>query len=165
MTLSGESIEVVQTDSEAPPGIKPYFASIAEIERLVAGFEDGTLPKSEWTHQAHMTVAFWNLSKYSESEATNRIRDGIKKYNEAVGTLNTETSGYHETITIFWIWAVRRFMLNRSLVVSTLEKINLLLASHDKNFPLEYYSKELLMSCDARREWREPDSRKFDDMG
>src|SRR5262245_52173365 len=99
MTLSGEPIEVVETNGEAPPGTKPYFRSIAEIERLVTGFEDGSLPKLEWTHQAHMTVAFWYLSKYSEAEATNLIRGGIKKYNQAVGTKNTETSGYHETIT------------------------------------------------------------------
>jgi len=161
MTLSSESIEVIETHSETLPAVTPYFASIAEIERLVAGFEDGTLPKSEWTHQAHMTVAFWYLSKYSEAEATNRIRDGIKKYNKAVGTKNTENSGYHETITLFWVWAVRRFILKRNLSTCALESINILVASYDKNFPLEYYSKELLMSWDARREWREPDLKRL----
>jgi hypothetical protein len=139
-----------------------YFASMTEVERLVHGFEDGTLPRIEWTHQAHMTVAFCYLSKYSELEATNRIRDGIKKYNVAVGTENARTSGYHETITLFWVWAVRRFMSNSNSSTDPLDSINKLLSSHDKNFPLEYYSKELLMSWDARREWREPDLRKLD---
>ena len=163
MTLTSESIEVLERSGETPHTATPYFASIAEIERLVGGFEDGTLPKSEWTHQAHMTVAYWYLSTYSGSEATNRIRDGIKKYNEAVGTKNTETSGYHETITLFWLWAVRRFMLKSDSVNSTLDSINLLLSSHDKNFPLEYYSKELLMSWDARLEWRESDLKKLEE--
>ena len=27
----------------------------------------------------------------------------VGRYNEAVGGKNTETSGYHETITVFWI--------------------------------------------------------------
>ena len=34
----------------------------AEIEALVRSFEDRTLPRPEWTHHAHLTVALrWRI--------------------------------------------------------------------------------------------------------
>jgi hypothetical protein len=33
-----------------------------DVPGLVARFEDLTLPKAEWTHQAHLTVALWYAS-------------------------------------------------------------------------------------------------------
>jgi hypothetical protein len=35
------------------------------------------------------------------------IRRGIIAYNAAVGTPNSDTRGYHETITAFYVWAIR----------------------------------------------------------
>ena len=33
-----------------------YAISIGQAEQLVQKFESGTLPKSEWTHEAHLIV-------------------------------------------------------------------------------------------------------------
>lgn len=40
-----------------------------DLVRLVTRFEDGTLPKAEWTHQAHLAVALWYASRLSFEEA------------------------------------------------------------------------------------------------
>ena len=71
------------------------FASWDEVCALVAHFEAGDLPHAEWNHGAHLTAAFWYLSRLDRAEATARIRSGIIHYNDCQGTANTETSGYH----------------------------------------------------------------------
>jgi hypothetical protein len=147
--------------SDKQAGMKIYY-SRDEILRLIEGFENRTLPKEQWTHQAHLVMAVWYLSKLDAAAATEIIRSRIKKYNEAVGGENTDTSGYHETITLFYIWYIKKYLStadpNRSLV----ELTNSFFTLHgDKNLPFEYYSKDLLMSVAARRDWVEPDLKSF----
>ncbi len=79
------------------------LTSIADVEDLVRCFESGTLPRVRWTHHAHLVVGLWYISRFEKSEAIRRIRDGIKKHNAAVGTVDSPTSGYHETITLAWV--------------------------------------------------------------
>ena len=72
-----------------------------EVECFVQQFEALTLPKTSWTHVAHFVVGLWYLSHHPLPDAIERIRKGIFRYNEAVGTINSDTSGYHETLTLF----------------------------------------------------------------
>ncbi len=46
-----------------------------EIESLIERFEKRILPKAEWTHEAHLAVAIWYVSKYSFNEALNLVRE------------------------------------------------------------------------------------------
>jgi hypothetical protein len=133
-----------------------------EIESLVRAFEDCTLPKSEWTHEAHLTVAMWYLFHCSGREATFRIRNGIKRFNAAKGVKATPTGGYHETMTMFWICTVSRYLLFADADCSFMELVNgMIERCADKKLPLEYYSRELLMSPRARASWVGPDLRPF----
>ncbi|WP_204310536.1 hypothetical protein, partial [Stenotrophomonas maltophilia] len=66
----------------------PPFASEAEIHAIVQGFGDRTLPVVGWTHQAHLAVGLWHVAHFGEAAAKTRLRDGIRGYNEAVGTPN-----------------------------------------------------------------------------
>lgn len=134
------------------------YHSHDQIQHLIEGFESRTLPKEQWTHQAHLVMAVWYLSKLDVPEATDFIRTGIKGYNAAVGGENTDTSGYHETITLFYIWFVKQFLTKSNSENSLLENTNNFCTQYgDKNLPFAYYSKELLMSVEARRNWVEPD--------
>ena len=138
------------------------YDTFSEIENLVRGFDDCTLPKPEWTHRAHLTVAMWYLVHYSGREATTRIRNGIKRFNAAKGVKTTPTNGYHETMTMFWICVVSRYLLFADADCSFIELVNGMLEScGDKNLPLKYYSRDLLMSVRARASWVEPDLRPF----
>lgn len=137
---------------------EPYH-SFEEIERFIVAFEARSLPKPCWTHQAHLIVALWYNLRHTAEEALNLVRENIKRYNEAVGTANTETSGYHETITVFYMWAVRRFIADADPEASLVELANRLIRGRcaARSFPFEYYSRDLLLSTEARLKWLEPD--------
>ncbi len=132
--------------------------SFDEVITLVRQFEQCTLPRAQWTHQANLMVAFWYLVCYSATEAVERIREGIKKYNASQGILATKSGGYHETMTLFWIKMVQCFLAKNTLESSITHLVNSMTALYaDKNLPFEYYSRELLMSWEARTIWIEPD--------
>ena len=135
------------------------YRSFAEIERFIVAFEARALPKPKWTHQAHLVVALWYNLRHDAEEALNIVRDAIKRYNEAVGTENTATSGYHETITVFYMWAVRDYIEMASPKASIVELANGLLSGRvaARSFPFEYYSRDRLLSTEARAAYVEPD--------
>jgi hypothetical protein len=134
-----------------------------EIGKLVEAFESCTLPREEWTHRAHLTVALWYLSRHGEAEATELIRRGIQRFNRARGIVTTRTSGYHETITLFYVRVVRRHLRESGAGGCAVDLVNSLLRDYgDRNLPLEYYSRERLMSWEARAGWVEPDLKTLD---
>ena len=128
--------------------------SKTEIEDLVKGFSDGTLPKSEWTHEAHLVVAIWYNVNYDFQTAFELVKSKIKVYNQVVGTVNSDTSGYHETLTLFWMRITNNFLLtNRSVPIDEVTNRFLGCDLASKDCPLEYYSKTLLFSKKARKHW------------
>jgi hypothetical protein len=137
--------------------VATYRTSV-EILRLVREFEACSLPRAGWTHHAHLLVALWYLMRHDYVEATRLIRDGIKRYNSASGIETTRTGGYHETITLFYTRVIRKFLsaANPDCTLASLAG-SLLDSCGDKNLPLEYYSRERLMSGQARTGWLEPD--------
>ncbi|MDJ1505127.1 hypothetical protein [Xanthocytophaga agilis] len=130
----------------------------ADIRELIYGFESGTLPKEKWTHEAHLLMALWYLWSYSSNEAIPRICEGIQKYNIASGGQNTDTSGYHETLTLFWISVVAKF-LEKHILETSIEALanQLVEEKYPTSLPLNYYSREQVFSVQARKEWVEPD--------
>lgn len=134
------------------------FRTTEEILALVRRFDDCTLPRAEWTHAAHLTVALWHLLQYDWPEAVRRVRRGIKRYNAAHGVAATPTGGYHETLTLFWLRRVRAFLEGgRNEARSLVSLANELAATADKSLPLEYYTRGRLFSPEARAAWVEPD--------
>ena len=91
----------------APPetgrGRPAWLSAEAALDAFVAAWRAGTLPKPDWTHAAHVGVCAYHAwgGVPLETVCAN-MRSGIRAYNEAVGTANTATSGYHETLTRFW---------------------------------------------------------------
>jgi hypothetical protein len=133
--------------------------SVHHLHRIVTGFEQGTLPREEWTHEAHLLMALWYALHLPEAEVLPNIRTGIRSYNEAVGTANTTTSGYHETLTVFYTQAVKRFLKESGTTLLPEALATILLASEiaDRAYPLRFYSKERLFSPEARAVWVEPE--------
>jgi hypothetical protein len=127
-------------------------------EELVAAFVAGTLPKTEWTHQAHLRVGLWHLLHHAADEALDLLRDRIRRYNVACGVANTDHGGYHETITRFYVRVIDRFLqsADRQRPLDQLAE-DLIRQWGDKELPLRYYSRERLFSVLARRQWVEPD--------
>ncbi|MDQ3818301.1 MAG: hypothetical protein M3362_11580 [Acidobacteriota bacterium] len=139
------------------------YSKLSEVESLVARFESCMLPREEWTHRAHLTVALWYLVQHEEAEAEELIRAGIQRFNHASGILTTRTSGYHETITLFYIRVIRNYLRGANASDSVFNLVNGLIETYgDRNLPFEYYSRERLMSPGARMSWVEPDLKRLD---
>jgi hypothetical protein len=134
--------------------------SAAAVPRLVAQFEDCTLPKHEWTHRAHLTVGLWYASRLPYEEALVRVRQGIMRLNAVHGVPTTTTRGYHETITRFYVRVLCDYVASEEErpTGSWPERVARLLARYgDHELPLRHYTKNLLMSPEARFGWVEPD--------
>lgn len=133
--------------------------SNANIEHIVSGFQNRTLPKDEWTHQAHLINGLFYLCNDGLEPGITLMRDGVKSYNLSVGTQNTDTGGYHESITIFFMHALHAFRQQFQADVSFLDLVNRFDGSPlmDEGLLLRFYSQDCLFSVKARREWVEPD--------
>jgi hypothetical protein len=136
-----------------------HFDSIAAIDRIGLGVRDRTLPKREWTHAAHFAAAFWILRR-SDLNAMRDMPRLIRAYNEATGVANTDTSGYHETITIASLRAADAWLIARA-DAPLHEALDALLESAygRSDWLLAHWSREVLFSVPARRRWVEPDLR------
>lgn len=136
----------------------PYYRTSGEVLALVREFEACTLPRERWTHAAHLTVALWYLLQFDWPEAVTHTRAGIKRYNESHGIITTRDSGYHETLTIFWLRVVRAFLARDFNECRALDSLaSELVETADKNLPLAHYTRERLFSREARLKWVEPD--------
>lgn len=134
------------------------FADNAAVRRVGSGLLDHSLPRAEWTHEAHLAACCWLLTERPDIDATRALPDIIRSYNVAVGGVNDDRQGYHETITQLYIAAVRVW-LARSTEKSLLARVNALLGSDigRRDWPLTLYSRDRLFSVDARRALVMPD--------
>jgi len=130
-----------------------YFENDQEISSLVSLFEACTIHPAEFKHYQHLAVALWYVANFSHDEATGKMRTGIQKLAAAYGK-----SGYHETITLFWLAIVREFLVRASKSKSIAELANNLAAEcADKNLIRDYYSADVLTSDEAKAGWVAPD--------
>jgi hypothetical protein len=137
--------------------MRSIYSSDAEIERLGQGLIDRTVPKEEWTHAAHFAAALWLMRKGYDAPA---VMPGlIRAYNESVGGVNSDSSGYHETITQASLRAAKGILALNGPDVPLFQIANALMATNlgNPNWLLEYWTRDRLMSVDARRAWLEPD--------
>src|SRR5882757_7044753 len=134
---------------------------LEKANTLIEQFENCTLPKVQWTHTAHFIVALAYCIKFPLPQAIQKIRNGLQTYNESIGGQNTDTSGYHETITLFYTATIAHYLVTAGITSLTEEQIITFLHQPflAKEYPLHFYTKELLMSKDARLSWVPPDKR------
>jgi len=140
------------------------FTSDAEVRALGEGLIARTVPKAQWTHAAHWAATLWMLTERLEMLPERDLPGLIRAYNESVGGQNTDTAGYHETITQASIGAARRFLDERKELGEPLfASCNALMETElgDPEWLLEYWTRERLFSVEARRRWVEPDKRGF----
>jgi hypothetical protein len=134
-----------------------HYASDREIDYVARAFLDCTLPKPEWTHAAHFAVAFWLLRR----RGLHAMRDMpglIRAYNEATGVPNTDTGGYHETITFASLRAAHAWLGERRTATLHEALDEMLNSAYGRSdWLLAYWSKPVLFSTAARRAWVEPD--------
>jgi hypothetical protein len=139
--------------------MKRVYASESDIIRIGEGLTGCTLPKEEWTHAAHFAAALWLMRYRPDLDPATVMPGLIRAYNESVGGVNDDGSGYHETITQASLRAARGVLDANPADMPVWRIVNALMATNfaNPNWLLEYWSRERLMSVAARREWLEPD--------
>jgi hypothetical protein len=136
---------------------------MSATERIARGLIDCSLPKVEWTHEAHLRAGLWHVLQHGAPAALELLRGRISRYNESVGTANTDTSGYHETITRFYVTVIDRFLNAHDAAAPIDDLAAQLVADYgDRRLPLRCYSESRLFSPVARRSWVEPDIKSID---
>ncbi|MEO7690265.1 MAG: hypothetical protein ABIS51_13360 [Sphingomonas sp.] len=147
------------TDLPYRPFAPRFFADDADIHRIGEGLLARTLPRDDWTHEAHLAATLWLIRDRPDVDVDARIATIISRYNESVGGVNDDTQGYHDTITHVFVAGIRLHLAGRPAEESLANAVNSLLASPmgKRDWPLRFYSRDLLFSVSARRKFAAPD--------
>jgi len=142
-----------------------YFSSEESVHRIGRGLMDLSLPKAEWTHAAHFAAALWFLRFRRCADPVAEMRQLIRTYNEATGVPNTDTDGYHETITVAYVRLIAAFLAACTDDEPLDGRVARMLAGPlgERRVLFRYWSEALLMSERARRQWVPPDRAPLDD--
>jgi hypothetical protein len=135
------------------------FRDDAEIARIGEGLLARTLPRADWTHEAHLAATTYLLTRRPDVDIDQELPGIIRAYNESVGGVNSDSEGYHETITRVFLQGVRLFLSEADPDEPLHELVNELLLSPmgRRVWPLRFYSAERLFSVEARRAFVPPD--------
>ncbi|HMI41556.1 MAG TPA: hypothetical protein VK485_10040 [Sphingomicrobium sp.] len=135
------------------------FQSDAAITRIGESLLARTLPRVDWTHEAHLAATTYLLTRRPDVDLDRDLRTIISGYNESVGGVNDDTQGYHETITRVFLHGVRLFLAEADRDEPLRELVNDLLLSPmgRRDWPLRFYNAKRLFSVEARRKFVAPD--------
>jgi hypothetical protein len=134
------------------------FRSDEEILEMIERFEQCRWPYERWTHRAHLAVAVVYLWRCPFAEARQLLRQNIQTYNQTCG----DPQGYHETITVFFLRLISRFLSDQVTDRSLVDLVDELFRRCSMDCLRKYYSAERLWSPGARAAWVEPDLRPLD---
>ena len=139
------------------------FHSDSEISHIGEGLLACNLPREEWTHEAHLAATTYLLLKRPDVDLDEQLPGIIRRFNESVGGVNSDTEGYHETITRAFLNGVRLFLSEADLAEPLHKLVNELLLSPmgRRDWPLRFYSRDRLFSVGARRGFVPPDLAAF----
>ncbi|NIJ37817.1 hypothetical protein FHR22_002520 [Sphingopyxis panaciterrae] len=133
-----------------------------DIRAIGTGLLARALPREAWTHEAHLGACLWLVSERLDIDVDAEIAGIISRYNESVGGVNDDTQGYHDGITRAYVAGVRLFLAETAATGLT-ERVNGLLLSPmgARDWPLRFYSRDLLFSAPARQGFVMPDLAPF----
>ena len=126
---------------------------------LLEAFLAATLPRAEWTHEAHLRVGAWHVYHHGAEAALALLRERIRRLNDSHGTVNSATSGYHETITAAYARLIADFLAAGDPGADLEARVVVLLASPlaERAALFRFWSRERLLSPEARAAWLPPD--------
>jgi GNAT superfamily N-acetyltransferase len=133
-----------------------------DLETLFSQFLDRTLPKAQWTHEAHLQVGLLLARRTPSPDLLATLRQEINAYNASVGDLNTDEAGYHETITAFYAKVLEAFArATADLPVSEASRLLLTSPLAGRRIVRRAYADATLQTREARRGVMPPDRSDF----
>lgn len=149
--------------TDLPPRL---FATDADVHRIGVGLLDRTLPRADWTHEAYLAACLWIMRERRDIDVGIEIRTIISRYNEAVGGVNDDAQGYHDTITHCFARGVAAHLRECPTDLGLADAVNALLVSPrgKRDWPLNFYTRDRLFSVAARRDFIPPDLAALPDL-
>ncbi len=125
-----------------------------DLPALLADFEVGDVSTDQWNHRAHLAVAAWAV--FHVDDPLPWLRERLQRLLRKPGHEKNPQRSYHETLTAGWLhrigvqlaWETGDFEARCATTVDALS---------DKRLLLRYWSKQALMSDEARTIWCPPD--------
>jgi hypothetical protein len=139
-----------------------HFDADADVVHVGEGLLARTLPREEWTHEAHLAATIYLLTR-RDIDLDVQLPGIIRRYNESVGGVNSDSEGYHETITRTFLHGARLFLSGAKPGEGLADMVNQFIHSPMgcRDWPLRFYSRERLFSVEARRNFMAPDLAAF----
>jgi len=165
-------IHMISVEIKPAPHPAPSPAPFPEPITLAA-FESCSIPLGRWNHRAHLTVAYLLLQRHGLSPAglaaaTTAMCEGVQRYNAAHHIVQTPTGGYHHTLTIAWMRLVHATLGldgpgggDPSLPPSPDAFFDHHTQLASRVLLRLYYTRDRIMSHQARTTWLEPDLAPF----
>ncbi len=126
-------------------------------DEFLAAFEGCTVPRDEWTHAAHVRMAWIYLNRASDFEdALTKIREGIQRLN---GSFGASPNKYHDTITIAYAALIRERIERHPDIARWVDFESAFPETLDwtSPLPLRHYSRDRLFCRAAHEAFIEPD--------
>lgn len=154
-------IPAVSPDKSSESKTQPspsFLTDEKTFSDFVGAWEAGTLPRSAWTHAAHVAVVAAYAFDRPEEPVFHKMKQGILHYAACVGIVNDEDQGYHETLTRFWSALVSDFVRDRKFA-SRMDAARGAVAEFGERRDCyrDHYTFDVAKDRRARREWVPPD--------
>ena len=134
------------------------FDSAEPIRRFAEGLLACSLERADWTHEAHLGATLCLVVERPELDIDAELPGIIRRFNESVGGRNTDSEGYHHTITLTYLSAIRDHAEETEGQELCARTNQLLLSARGRrDWPLRFYTPERLFSVHARLGFLPPD--------
>ena len=130
-------------------------------------FHARTIPATEWTHEAHLRIAYMFMRRYALDEAHLLFRIHLIRLNTVHWVPESKERGYHDTLTRGWLMVVADAMRRDGVALGVgagdgapgadPHESLAFLARHpefqNRKIMLNFYSRERINSVEARARW------------
>jgi hypothetical protein len=116
-------------------------------------FDAGELAPGSFDHKAHLRLAYVHLATHGPDAAVDTFRGSLQRF---LNHHQIDPAKFHETLTQSWLQAVWYFMQRLGETADSDEFLGKSLVLHDPKVMLTHYSREVLFSDEARRQFVVP---------
>jgi hypothetical protein len=143
-------------DATAPESPLPRHRAPLDDATFFAAVEGAALTLPEWDHLSHLRAARLLVARLPLSAAIDEMRERIRSLNRRNRVLESDESGYHETVTIAFMHLVASAWV-RDPGVTSLDFCIRHRELCDARVLLRHYSRERLWTPEARATFVPPD--------